>query len=750
MQVTTSGTSAEVGTPGLHMVAVLRSGGNEFHGRYEGSYQGPRLQSKNLTPELQAQGLSDTEPLRFHYDVAGDLGGRIIRDKLWFYGGFSRQHRKSGLAGFVSDPGPDGTYLTGDEPLADYNNLLTQGNAKVSWQLSQNNRLIGVYQRGLKAQPQRDGSRLRPLEATRDQSHSLSVRKLELQSTLNRKMLVNVVGGYGGYFVDYSAMRPSIYRGAEFPSRLDRETGVRTGGHESSDQRPRDNWQLDGSFSFFPEGSFGGRHELKTGGTMYRYTHGSGSLNHPHGNYYLIYDRVWNVPDRPVEIEFRNYPIEPRNRVNVYAWYLTDTWRVSDRLTANLGFRFERQSAFVPAQSKPASPQFPELFPAGDFPTVDVVTWQRALPRVGLSWEIADNTVVKGTYGLYNDLYRDSDVGNFNQNALVQMRYRWRDLDGNDNYTPGEVNLDPNGPDFLSIAGASNRILNPDLEQPTTTEATASLEKEVARDLGVRVGYVFRRRVNLYDFGGINMLRPREAYNISLTRRDPGPDGIVETADDGGLVTIYDYDPAFQGAEFVRNMQVNSGEVDRFHTIEASITKRLSSGWMVQAAGWGLKNHRWIERHFQTPNDDHFPRDETWEWGMNLSGAYQLPAGIQIAGFMQARNGTRGARTYQFREEDPDGGPSLSQLSTVTVQLEPWGSSNGATIALTNLRGSKELRLPRGQRLTLNVDLFNVFNSSAAVDLTWASGPTFGFVSGSNVSGMIAPRIVRIGGSYSF
>src|SRR5256712_1674177 len=160
VQFKTSGTDAEVGVPGIHMVAVLKSGGNDFHGKYEGSYQGPKLQSNNLTDSLRAQGLTDTEPLQFHYDVAADLGGRIVRDKLWFYGGFSRQHRRSGLLGFVSGPGADGKYLTGDEPLAYRNGMLTQENLKLSYQLSKGNRLIGFYQRGLKIEPQRGAGRV--------------------------------------------------------------------------------------------------------------------------------------------------------------------------------------------------------------------------------------------------------------------------------------------------------------------------------------------------------------------------------------------------------------------------------------------------------------------------------------------------------------------------------------------------------------------------------------------------------------
>jgi hypothetical protein len=56
VQFTTSGTDAEVGTAGIHMVAVLKSGGNQFHGRYEGSYQGPGTQSENLSDELRRGG----------------------------------------------------------------------------------------------------------------------------------------------------------------------------------------------------------------------------------------------------------------------------------------------------------------------------------------------------------------------------------------------------------------------------------------------------------------------------------------------------------------------------------------------------------------------------------------------------------------------------------------------------------------------------------------------------------------------
>lgn len=756
IKTTTSGTSAEVGTPGLQMVAVLKSGGNQFHGQYEGSYQGKQTQSKNLTPQLIAQGIGNTENLNYHYFAAADLGGRIIRDKLWFYAGYSNQHRNGGVLGLVSGPGPDGVFLTGDEPIAnDYNTLLTQYNGKVSWQIAKNNRLIGVWQYGNKAEPQRDGNRFRPLSATRDYRDPTQLKKVELQSTINDRMLVNLVGGYGGYFADYNAMTTPEYRGEAFPSLFNRTTGLRTGGHEISDQRPRDNWQMDGSFSYFPAGSFGGRHELKTGATWYRYLHGTGNLEHPHGNYQLTFDTPTVktpanlIPElgyaQAAEIVIHNYPASPRNRVNVQAWYLMDTWRVSNRLTVNLGLRIERQDAFVPAQKYPGSTQFPTLFPAGDFATVPVVTWLRALPRVGVSWEISQGSVAKASFGQYNDLYRDADVGNFNGNSQSDVIFRWTDPNNDHKYNPGEVNLALNGPDFISITAASNRKVNPDLRQPLTTEATASFERELMSNLGARVGYVYRQRIDTYTFAGVNVLRPRSAYNIPLTRRDPGPDGILGSPDDGGNVTLYDYSAAYRGAAFVRNVQVNADTVEKYHTLEAAINRRLVGKWMASASGFIVKNHRWLEKDFATPNDDPFPLDQTWGWGMNLSGMYRLPADIRLAVFLQAKNGVRGQRTTRFTAVDPDGGLRLTQLASVTLRMEEYGAQSTPAITSANLRISKDLAMGRGRRIAFDVDLFNALNSGVPTNIVWLSGPSYGAI-----NEVLSARIVRFGMRVSF
>ena len=55
--------TSPVSVPGISMVGVLKSGGNEFHGIYAGGFETPKLQASNLDDSLRAQGLSATSPL---------------------------------------------------------------------------------------------------------------------------------------------------------------------------------------------------------------------------------------------------------------------------------------------------------------------------------------------------------------------------------------------------------------------------------------------------------------------------------------------------------------------------------------------------------------------------------------------------------------------------------------------------------------------------------------------------------------
>ena len=514
VQIKTSGSDAEVSVPGISMVAIMKSGGNTFHGTYQISTESPKLQADNLNDALRAQGLTATSPLKNFYDLSADLGGRIIRDKFWFYGAYGRQAKNEGLLGFASSPGPDGKYLTADDPLANVETSLSQISAKLSYQLTKNNRLVYAWQRGTKAQPQNNAGRFTPLESTRDYQNPTAIQKIELQSMINPQVLVNAVAGYSGYVTDYDAGRS--YARADAPPRQDLATTLNTGSAPLHQNKTRDRYQTDDSISFFPQRSFAGKHELKTGISIYLDKSSDGYSNNLACNCILYTDTIGGVPNTPSQIRIYNTPVVPEDHDNTYAVYLKDSWRPSGTVTVNLGIRWERQHSFLPAQSFAGARDWPTVFPAGSYPQIDVQTLTRAVPRLGLAWDLGGAGVVKATFGLYNYMLGDTYADTFNGNATANAVFTWHDLNGDKLYEPGEVNLNLNSSDFRSITAASNQILNPNLKSPNIVGnhgelgASAGGQHGSPRDVRQQAGFRFHRQLHE---------QPREhQYPASLQR----------------------------------------------------------------------------------------------------------------------------------------------------------------------------------------------------------------------------------------
>jgi len=748
VQIRTSGNDAEVSVPGISMVAIMKSGGNTFHGTYQVSTESPRFQADNLNDALRAQGLTATSPLKNFYDLSADLGGRVVRDKLWFYGAYGRQAKNEGLLGFASGPGPDGKYLTADDPLANVETSLSQMSAKLSYQLTKNNRLVYAWQRGTKAQPQNNADRFTPLESTRDYKNPTAIQKFELQSMINPRVLVNAVAGYSGYVTDYDAARS--FARADAPPRQDLATTLNTGSAPLHQNKTRDRFQTDDSVSFFPDRSFAGKHEFKTGISIYLDKSSDGYSNNLACNCILYTDTIGGVPNTPSQIRIYNTPVVPADHDNIYAWYLKDSWRATSKLTINLGVRIERQHSFLPAQDYPGARDFPTVFPAGSFQQIDVQTLTRAVPRTGFAWDIGGKSVVKATFGLYNYMLGDTYADAFNRNATANAVFTWHDLNNDKLYQPGETNLSLSSTDFRSITAASNRILSPDLKSPDIWETTASFERELAANMGLRLMYVNKvvsgSIVNsTNNLVNINTLRPYSAWSVPSTRRDPGPDGVLGSGDDAGTVTLYDYTAAYRGAAFVNAQTVNAPNTDRYHSVEATLTKRFSRRWTGQVSYFAVKNHRWIASVFTSPNDEFFPLDETWSWAGNVTGSYRMPGDVSISGFLQTKNGVTGQRTYIFRQADPDGGAAIAQNGNTTLRVEPYGARRLSAQNILNLKASKDLKLGTGRRLNIDVDVFNVLNAATPTAASFVTGPSFGFV-----SSVIPARIARLGLRFLF
>src|SRR6187549_2292481 len=117
-RVQTVGSNAEMPRRGLLVDAVIKSGGNDFHGTGVLYGSGPKLEGNNIDESLEAAGIR-LPALHTVQDIAGNVGGRIVRNKLWFFGGGRYQKvSRDILDAFDADGTPitnvkKGTYYLG-------------------------------------------------------------------------------------------------------------------------------------------------------------------------------------------------------------------------------------------------------------------------------------------------------------------------------------------------------------------------------------------------------------------------------------------------------------------------------------------------------------------------------------------------------------------------------------------------------------------------------------------------------------
>ena len=84
----TTALPADMGGGGVRINMIPKDGGNLFRGTQIINWQPGGLAAKNLTPEIQAKGLSSAQELIRNRDFNGAYGGPIKKDTLWFYSSY--------------------------------------------------------------------------------------------------------------------------------------------------------------------------------------------------------------------------------------------------------------------------------------------------------------------------------------------------------------------------------------------------------------------------------------------------------------------------------------------------------------------------------------------------------------------------------------------------------------------------------------------------------------------------------------
>ena len=714
--------------PGVQMQIIVRSGGNHYHGLAYGDFESRALQSFNIDrDQIQrgAQGGPDLPPREANrvwsdHDLNADVGGYIAPDKAWWYFSWREQNVAARVVNF---------------PVSPLQTELVNYTGKVTYQVKPKNRLVLFGHAGRNRQPYRldpfgpAGGGLTAATAINESDESTSdelawgwVWKGEWNGVIGDHALVELRAG------EFGADRSDKPNDRTTPRFEDVGTLIVRGGNRDWQQNLRRHEVL-GSFSYLKDGSFGS-HAFKAGGEIFRNMDTEiwrkgypGDVLHVLRNGEASEVYLFETPSRSV------------NGLWTYGGYASDSWQVNQRLTVNLGVRFDRYRVFLPEQTHPAgrfNPQ-PRVFAA----VANVIDWNVIVPRIGMIHELSRDgrSLLKLSYGTYSFAPGAAFNANANNSPWWQ-RYKWFDTDGDHEWQPGEEAALP-----VEIHGGSAPdAIDPHLKLPRLSEFGAWFERELKGNMSLRTGIVWRGERE--HFLRQDDARPFEAFSVPIVIPDPGPDGRLGTSDDGAPLHGYQLGPTASGGplNIVRNVARSDSQ---FWTWDITVSRRLSHHWSLQAALDHVWNQDQTNAYFGqslrqnpyplTPNDllNAGPRGryEFRTWSAKLYGTYEGPWGVRLTPYLRHQSGQPFGRTFT----------TTLNYGNVRILAEPIGTRRTDNVTIADVRIEKEIRVSGNRRIAGFVDVFNLFNANSEQTTSWSSGTFLRPLS------IVPPRIARLG-----
>ena len=738
VNVETAAHSAEMPWPGVQSLFVAKSGGNTYHGSWYSDYESKGWQSFNVdgsqiqrgaqgsppgvTPPLGPGDLNRTSK---YHDINTDTGGYLKKDALWWYGSFRNQNAAAQYANF---------------PVMPHVTDLLNFSGKGTYQVTKNNKFVAFGTANRKHQPTRlDSFQLGNTTdinistvSTWEQLYWAWIWKGEWNSVLSDKLFLEFRGGEFGYnWPNHSNGNQPRYedRGNNFVLGSNREW-----------ERDRRRDQGLGSLSYFKDG-WHGSHNFKFGGDIFRETVDETWFDGYPGDVVHMLNN-----GSPIEVYLIDAPSTSLNGLWTYSAYANDIWRVSNRLTLNIGARFDRYRAFLPAQNHGASRWNKTAVSFAEVP--DFVHFNLGSPRIGATFDVAGNgkTVIKFNYGKYWwNPGADFLLTNSNPNSSVWWkRYNWSDPNGNKVYDPGEEGT------LIQSQGGPTESLDPNIRDTYTTEAAVWFEREVMNNFGVRTGFLWRGQRDRYLRQNVN--QPYSAFNVPIVIRDPGPDAVLGNADDGPAINGFNLDAAHTGLPTL-NVTANVPDIDDYYTWEATANKRFSNRWSMLATYSITKSKDNSGTYFGqrvrtntfvfTPNDAINTDNGRYvftTWTAKIHGTYEAPYAVKVTPILRLQSGQPIGRVFV-----PLAASRFNYSNSVTVLAEPIGTRHQDNIALFDLRAEKVFRFQGRLGLSGFLDVFNVFNTNAEQNTSYNSGSSF-----LRPLNIIPPRIARIGARFTF
>jgi hypothetical protein len=798
--VTTSGGLGEAVTAGVILNVIPRDGSNTYSGSFVFSGANGSMQGSNYTQRLQDAGLKTPSELINVYDVSPMGGGRIIRDKLWFYLTFRQTGGETTVPGmwFNKNAGnPNAWVVDFDKSRPAFSDGTDKnGIGRITYQATPRNKFTASWSEQYNASSTKGGgtSTATPESSGRTLFQPSHIQQATWSSPVTSRILLEA--GWGTYQSRYRNPEPRVDG-----SHNDRMIRLTEQGGDIPNLISRMPAGVGGGFNHHLIGGLAHNHasiSYVTGAHNMKFGY-QGGFDNPSQEYHYFNEVIavrtnLGAPNRLTQtIEYPGTAKYVRNLLPT-SFYGQDQW-THNRLTLQGGIRYDHLLTTYP-ESHVGGPGYTASAPiAIVYPSRSTqgVHWDDVTTRWGAAYDLFGNgkTAVKFNIGKYMQAFSATNT-DLDLNPLIRTTTSttrtWTDTNKDFVVNCNLANTAANAEcgamaDKTLGTQVFSRSYDPNFvtgfgNRPYNWGLGLSVQQEVLPRVSVNVGYFRNWWGNWYV-----------VHNQATTLADYTPFSIVAPVDarlgsySGQVVSgLYDLVPGKVGLldELAQHSSNIGTQIENWQGVDVNVSARLRNGLTVQG---GTSTGR----KFQDACD---VRNKMPELGANANGAnnsiagstngltllsvtnpycrvvepyltqirglatYTIPkAGVQVSGTWASNPGINLAANYVASNAVIAAGPqALGRVlsggaNNVTVNLIPPGTLYGPRRNTLDLRVSKILRYGR-TRTQVGVDVYNLANTDYVTSYNQTYSPTT--TTWLTPTGVQAARYVRFNAQFDF
>jgi hypothetical protein len=416
-----------------------------------------------------------------------------------------------------------------------------------------------------------------------------------------------------------------------------------------------------------------------------------------------------------------NFDLDPAPKL--FSWYVQDDWKVTPRLTLNLGIRYDLDLGYVDNENQQNNRVVRLLqiigHPYGSKIAED--DKNNFAPRFGFAWDVTGTgrSVLRGGYGIYYD-QSFLNVPLFAVQSANEEIYALiiDDSQGLHLGSPAPPFPRPltNPPIGIPING---RMIDPDYRSPYTQQFNIGFGIELGKNMALDLDYVHILGLNEFTQLDIN---PRIGPLIGAQRTDPNPPRALDAAfaaNSAAIIAEFG-----QPVPFTRIRVAQSDGRSRYDAFTIAFKKRYADRFQFNAHYTLAKSQAWFggSQSFQLTAQNQFnkfdpladfgPTGEDERHRFVLSGIFDFPWGFQVSPIIQLAS----ARPYSIIvgpiDINRDGVANDRESRDGNDQNKlPPNTERGDNFKQVNVRVSKFFNFTESSKLGLFFEVFNLFNT---------------------------------------